>query len=194
MTAYLNGIDVTQDSNTTFTLVSQKNCIASVSNTIGTKGAYGITQLIGDYADFTIRIVYGGSTFDKTITVSALKLGYQLDTSPPPTATGFTITMGMDVAFVDIPSLPNYTEGHGHDYIEVYGNTVNDSSTAERIDTFNGTSYVVTVGLNRTYYVWFKYRTKDGYSSAAFSTGYIHAHRNCKSSCGRWRRSVKLIS
>lgn len=172
--AILNGINVNEDVGTTFSIVanSQDNCVATISNTIGTKGQFLITTLYGDVGSVTFRVSYNGGTFDKTVSIYALKTGYQVDTSLPPTPSDITVTMGMDIAFIDLASLPNYTQGHGHSRTEVYGAATDDPANATLIDYFDGTSYVLSVGLNKTYYIWFKNRTKDGYLSAAYTSSY----------------------
>jgi hypothetical protein len=172
--AVLNNLDVSADAGTTYTVVRTTSCDVIMTYTGVDKGTFIISNLVGDLGSATVSVTFGGATFERTVSAYALKTGYQIDLTPPPVPTSATTVVGLNNVFITLPSLPSYTEGHGHSRTEIWGsgNLAGTSDDATFLDYFDGTTYVYPSQLNVELQIWLRNKSKDGVLSDFYGGTY----------------------
>lgn len=163
---FANGINVTLDGTTNFTVANMYNVTAMIANVGASKGGYAVTSLVGNSGSFDIIAAFGGNTFTTTVSVKGLYSAYQVDLTPPPMPQNVVITVAMNTVFVDLGGNPNYTEGNGHKITEVWG-IVDQTGTstfqdAALIHSFTGTSTSFPSEFETPLYIWVAFRSIDG--------------------------------
>lgn len=168
--AVLNNLDVSADVGTTYSVVRTTSCDVVMTYSGVDKGNFIISNLVGDLGSATVSVTFGGATFERTVSAYALKTGYQVDLTPPPVPTSATTVVGLNNVFITLPSLPSYTEGHGHSRTEIWGsgNLTSTSDVATFLDHFDGTTYTYPSKLNTPLQIWLRYKSKDGVLSGFY--------------------------
>ncbi len=165
---YNGGTEVT--SSTTFSIQSNTNCTAAIDN-VTNKGRFSVSELAAGQNSgyFSIKTTYNGVDRFYNIDVTALNVGAVRDVTPPPTASGITVTAGFSTVFVDLASAPAYTEGHGHGYTVVYGaeGATPVFASAVEIHRFKGLNSSFSSTPGRLYKLWFKNFSNDEILSAS---------------------------
>lgn len=162
-TAILNNANVTLSGSTDFTIVSSTNCAVTLANSGAEKGSFAVTSLLGNSGSFQVRVAFGGNEFFRTVSVYGLYTGYQKDLTAPPAPSGATVTVGLNTVFIDLDTLPNYSEGNGHLRTEVWGvyGTTGLFANAELITHFDGVSTAFPSTLGTPLRIWLAYRSMD---------------------------------
>lgn len=98
------------------------------------------------------------------------------DLTPPPTPTGFALTQGISVFFIETDP-PTFTMGHGYGRTNVYGIPYDGTgpeptfSDAVPITSFQGETASYATDPATTWRVWVKWQTADGVESVAPAGG-----------------------
>ena len=166
--AVLSNVEVTLDNATDYAIVNAINVTATINNIDSDpeKGLITVTDLIGDLGSVEASVTFGGNTFNRILSVAAFVDGSIVDTTPPPAPLigDFTITAGLGVVFIDHNVSPQYTEGRGHDHVNMYyTDTLAETfTTAKILDEFSRNFFSVPAqdGTERAFY--FTYVSKDG--------------------------------
>lgn len=107
---------------------------------------------------------------------SALADPYEIDLTPPPTPTGFTVSAAISNIFIECAA-QTYLQGHGHAKTVVYGATRASGAPlpvftdAVPITEFGGTVFAHPTNPATTWHLWIKWVTVDGVESAAPAGG-----------------------
>lgn len=100
---------------------------------------------------------------------------YEVDLTPPPTPTGFTVSAAISNIFIECAS-PIYTQGHGHAKTKVYGATWVSGplpvfADAVVITEFQGTTFAHATNPATTWHLWIKWVSVDGVESTTPAGG-----------------------
>ena len=131
---------------------------------------------------FTLVAKFGVDVYTATYAINKLrKGGTAVDTTAPPSTTNdFTLTSSLTTVFIELPTQPVYSAGHGHDVTLVYAApwTVNNTvvppvnnyesilfENAKLLDEFPGTFGSFNSDPNINWKIWLKSRTLDGVAS-----------------------------
>jgi len=100
---------------------------------------------------------------------------YVADLTAPPTPTGFSVTAGLNMIYVDTDN-PAYTTGHGHSKAKLYGVTYTTGalptfSETYLLDEFTGNNFSFPSDLNKEWHLWLKWVSVDNVASATPAGG-----------------------
>ena len=100
---------------------------------------------------------------------------YEVDLTPPPTPTGFTVSAAISNIFIEC-SAQTYTQGHGHAKTKVYGATWVSGplpvfADAVVITEFQGTTFAHATNPATTWHLWIKWVSVDGVESTTPAGG-----------------------
>lgn len=96
--------------------------------------------------------------------------GYKVDLSPPPDVTGFVVSPGISVVFVETDD-PAFTQGHGYLRTNIYGaikepeDPIPTFADAQFLFSFAGEIGSWATQPATTFHLWAKWETKDGEES-----------------------------
>jgi hypothetical protein len=171
---YADTNEFTESAETTFTVESQTGCTVTINNVTGAgKGEYSVTDLVADTGSAVLRVVFRGFTFDRVLSVTALKIGVIRDLTPPPAPTNITVTTALNSAFISQDISPAYTEGHGHARTEIWGVTGASPlfSNASLMATFEGNKATIASTFGTQLTVWLKWISNDGVTGPESAVG-----------------------
>ena len=165
MKVIVEGVDHTEDM--IFSVIST-NCTVTFT---GAAGHFEISALVGDLGSAVLKA--HADTFDyyQSIQVSAIKLGYIRDITPPDPPVDIDITHDYSTVFIIINDTLDYTVGHGHLKTEVYASKIDDIddvTTQKYADIFGVSGSFVAPLDSNPLYIWLKYVTKDEIASDAY--------------------------